>query len=122
MREAVFVREQKVPIELEWDEFDAGSRHVLARDPSGDPIGTGRLLPDGHVGRMAVLPAWRGKGVGRALLEALLDAARERQMPLLALHAQTAAADFYTRFGFKPEGEPFMEAGIPHIVMTLRLA
>jgi predicted GNAT family N-acyltransferase len=122
VREAVFVREQKVPLELEWDEFDVGSRHALARDSSGGPIGTGRLLPDGHIGRMAVLPAWRGKGVGRALLETLMDIARECRMPRLVLHAQTAAADFYERFGFRPEGEQFMEAGIPHIVVTRQLA
>jgi GNAT superfamily N-acetyltransferase len=75
VREAVFVVEQKVPREIELDEHDATSRHVLARDGDGSPIGTGRLLPDGHIGRMAVLADWRGKGVGRAMLERLLEEA-----------------------------------------------
>lgn len=122
VRVAVFLDEQKVPPEMEWDEHDATSLHVVARDPSGLPIGTGRLLADGHIGRMAVLPAWRGKGAGRALLETLMDNARTRGLACLALHAQTAAAAFYTRFGFEAAGEIFMEAGIPHVLMTRNLA
>ncbi len=118
VRTAVFLDEQKVPPDMEWDEHDAVSLHVVARDPSGLAIGTGRLLADGHIGRMAVLPAWRGKGAGRALLETLMDEARARGLAHLALHAQTAAAAFYTRFGFEPAGEVFMEAGIPHVLMT----
>jgi predicted GNAT family N-acyltransferase len=80
-------------------------------------IGTGRLLPDGHIGRMAVLADWRGKGVGRALLERLLEEAR-LQSCALALHAQTHASGFYRRFGFVEEGPEFMEAGIPHRTMV----
>ena len=121
LREAVFVREQGVPKEMEYDEFDAASLHVLARGPDGEAIGTGRLLPDGHVGRMAVLPAWRGQGVGAALLCRLMEVAGRRGLPRLVLHAQTAAADFYARFAFVREGAPFMEAGIPHVLMA-RLA
>ncbi len=122
VREAVFVREQQVPVELELDEFDAGARHAVARGPAGEAIGTGRLLADGHIGRMAVLREWRGKGVGRALLETLMDAARQSGMPRLGLNAQTTATGFYARFGFTAEGETFMDAGIPHVRMTRPLA
>lgn len=118
LREQVFIREQGVPADMELDEFDAVSRHVLARGPDGAPIGTGRLLPDGHIGRLAVLPEWRGKGVGQALMDELVDCASEANLPLLALNAQTQAADFYRRFGFVESGPEFLEAGIPHIQMT----
>jgi len=121
VRKAVFVDEQKVPLELEMDEHDASSRHVLARDADGDAIGTGRLLVAGHLGRMAVLADWRGKGVGRALLERLLEEAARQKLVHLALHAQTRATGFYRRFGFVEEGPEFMEAGIPHRVMVRSL-
>jgi len=78
VREAVFVREQGVPPGIEWDELDVTSRHVVAFDAAGEAIGTGRLLGDGHIDRMAVLPAWRGQGVGRALFERLFEAAAQR--------------------------------------------
>jgi predicted GNAT family N-acyltransferase len=118
VRETVFVEEQGVPRDLEMDEHDSLSRHVVARDAEGGAIGTGRLLPDGHIGRMAVLADWRGKGVGRALLERLLEEAAVMRMRHLALHAQTQACGFYRRFGFVEEGPEFMEAGIPHRVMV----
>ncbi|KAF0162567.1 MAG: hypothetical protein FD157_3876 [Rhodocyclaceae bacterium] len=118
VRDAVFVDEQKVPQDIEWDEHDALSRHVIARDSDGGAIGTGRLLPDGHIGRMAVLADWRGKGVGRALLERLLEEARLQGHDHLALHAQTQASGFYRRFGFVEEGPEFIEAGIPHRIMV----
>jgi len=121
VREAVFVEEQKVPLNLEMDEHDTSSRHVIACDADGGAIGTGRLLADGHIGRMAVLADWRGKGVGRALLERLLEEAFAKEMRQLALHAQTQAAGFYRRFGFVEEGPEFMEAGIPHRVMVRSL-
>jgi predicted GNAT family N-acyltransferase len=120
VRDAVFVAEQKVPRAIEWDEHDAVSRHVIARDADGGAIGTGRLLPHGnpgHIGRMAVLADWRGKGVGRALLERLLELAAASHMQHLALHAQTQAGGFYRRFGFVEDGPEFMEAGIPHRTM-----
>ena len=118
VRDAVFVTEQKVPRDIEWDEHDAASRHVVARDSDGGAIGTGRLLVDGHIGRMAVLADWRGKGIGRALLERLLEEARQQGHTHLALHAQTHASGFYRRFGFVEEGPEFMEAGIPHRTMV----
>lgn len=116
IRFRVFVDEQGVPAEMELDEFDAVSCHVVAL-ADGEPVGTGRLLPDGHIGRMAVLAGWRGRGVGTALLEALIAEASRRGMTRLALSAQTHALDFYTRFGFKPEGEVYDEAGLPHQAM-----
>jgi len=120
VRETVFVDEQKVPRDMEWDEHDAVSRHVIARDGDGGAIGTGRLLADGQLGRMAVLADWRGKGVGRALVERLLEEATRLGPEHLALHAQTQASGFYRRFGFVEEGPEFMEAGIPHRIMVRR--
>src|SRR5262245_28121247 len=122
VRETVFVDEQNVPLELEWDEWDERSDHAVALDASGKPIGTARLLPDGRIGRMAVLREWRGKGVGAALLSAILGRARERDMPHALLHAQIQAAGFYRKFGFSERGEEFLEAGIRHVEMTLDLS
>lgn len=117
VREAVFVQEQQVPLDLEWDALDPQCVHVLARDADGRPVGTGRLTPERRIGRMAVLPDWRGRGVGDALLLALLDAARERNWREVALHAQATAIGFYLRHGFLPQGARFMEAGIEHLTM-----
>jgi predicted GNAT family N-acyltransferase len=120
LREAVFIAEQGVPAELEWDEFDAASLHVIARDSAGTVIGTGRLLPDGHIGRLAVRADWRGKGVGRAVLEHLLEAAEQKNLSPL-LHAQTRATGFYEKFGFTAVGPEFVEAWIPHRLMRREL-
>lgn len=117
LRHQVFILEQGVPKEMEWDEFDPDSRHALALDADGNAIGTGRLLPDGHIGRMAVLPEWRGRGVGAALLRHLMESARGRGLRRLVLNAQIHAARFYARYGFAQEGAEFIEAGIPHIKM-----
>jgi predicted GNAT family N-acyltransferase len=113
VREQVFVREQAVPIELEWDEFDPLCQHVVA-EAAGQAIGSGRLLPDGHIGRMAVLESWRGQGVGSAILEALLRLARDSGIRRVRLNAQSRAVAFYRRQGFIAEGEEFIEVGIPH--------
>ncbi|MGH8672703.1 MAG: GNAT family N-acetyltransferase [Burkholderiales bacterium] len=121
IRFTVFVEEQRVPVEIEWDEQDAKSLHALAYAGSGEAIATGRLLPDGHVGRMAVLKAWRGRGVGGALLERLIAAARERGDTEIELFAQTHALEFYRRHGFVERGEIFEEAGIPHQAMRRAL-
>lgn len=117
LRTQVFVEEQGVPAELEMDDNDAVCWHALATDSAGVAIGTGRLLPDGHIGRMAVAAAWRGRGVGRALLDTLLEAASARGMAVQQLNAQTHAAGFYRPFGFVDDGDEFMEAGIPHLAM-----
>ena len=119
VREQVFVVEQKVPLDLEWDGRDPEAVHLLARDRQGRPIGTARLLPGGQIGRMAVLPGWRRKGVGRALLLGLLRQAAQETNCKPFLNAQTSALSFYQRLGFRPEGEVFMEAGIPHQRMVL---
>ncbi len=121
IRETVFIHEQHVPVELEWDEFDAGCLHVLALDSAGNPIGTARLLPDGHIGRMAVLTEWRGRGVGSALLQQLLAEAKKRHLGVAIVNAQTYAAGFYAKLGFRTEGEEFIDAGIPHVRMVLQL-
>ncbi len=121
VRETVFVLEQRVPPEEEWDDEDPRCRHALARDDQGRPIGTGRLSLDGKIGRMAVLPDWRGRGVGAALLQHLLDLARSRGLVEVRLNAQVSALEFYRRFGFHPHGDRFMEAGIAHQAMRLAL-
>ncbi len=105
VREQVFVREQAVPIELEWDEFDPLCQHVVA-EAAGQAIGTGRLLPD--------VESWRGQGVGSAILEALLRLARDSGIRRVRLNAQSRAVAFYRRQGFIAEGEEFIEVGIPH--------
>jgi predicted GNAT family N-acyltransferase len=122
VRRAVFIDEQGVPEDLEWDEHDAVSAHWLALAADGSPIGCARLLPDGHVGRMAVLPAWRGRGVGRRLLAAILRAAQAHGHRTLKLSAQTRAAGFYARAGFVAMGAEYEEAGIPHVAMQKRLS
>lgn len=118
IRKTVFVDEQGVPEDLEWDGLDEQAYHVMAFAPDGQPIGTGRLLQDGHIGRVAVLKEWRGKGVGRALLDMLLVISNKMGYEEVKLHAQTRVLDFYLRKGFVAQGQEFMEAGIPHVLMT----
>ncbi|MEO5699756.1 MAG: GNAT family N-acetyltransferase [Casimicrobiaceae bacterium] len=122
LRHDVFVVEQGVPATLEWDGIDARCVHALAVASDGTAVGCGRLLPDGHIGRMAVLRPWRGRGVGGALLVHLVDLARHRGESSVVLNAQTHAVDFYRRHGFVPLGPTFMEAGIPHQAMQRPLA
>lgn len=122
VRRAVFIAEQGVPEALEWDADDAGSLHLLATDADGRAIGCARILPDGHIGRMAVVKSWRGRGVGRALLAAALEAARAGGHRAVRLSAQSHAAAFYAHAGFVAEGEEYLEAGIPHVAMRLDLA
>jgi len=117
IRHGVFVIEQQVPVELEWDGLDEGCAHLLAEDAAGRPIGCARLLPDGHVGRMAVLEPWRGRGVGRALLRAAVDRAQAAGFAIVRLNAQVHALGFYEREGFEARGEVFDDAGIPHRAM-----
>ncbi len=119
VRRVVFIDEQGVPEALEWDEQDVVSLHLLATAADGGAIGCARLLPDGHIGRMAVLPAWRGQGVGRALLAAAIRAAQAQGHTALQLSAQIHAAGFYEAAGFAAEGETYAEAGIPHVAMRL---
>ncbi|MVO89008.1 GNAT family N-acetyltransferase [Streptomyces sp. p1417] len=136
VRKEVFVAEQGVPEDLEYDEYDAGAVHVLAvRSGDGTPLGTGRLLtgaaavvkngdPDtgvGALGRLAVLRSARGLGAGAALVGAIEDAARERGLTAVDLHAQTHALGFYERLGYAAYGAEFLDAGIPHLAMRKAL-
>jgi len=129
IRFTVFVEEQQVPEEIELDAHDASSLHALARDAEDAVVGTGRLLPCeengdrriGHIGRMAVLAPWRGRGVGSAILRALVEAARSRGDTDIVLAAQVQAIGFYRAHRFAAEGEEFLEAGIVHRLMRLPL-
>lgn len=114
LRELIFVREQGVPIALEWDGLDPSAIHLLAEDADGRPLGTARLLPSGQIGRMAVLAEMRRRGIGAQLLRTALEIARREQLPRPWLNAQTSVLAFYRRAGFEPQGEEFVEAGIPH--------
>jgi predicted GNAT family N-acyltransferase len=120
IRLEVFVEEQRVPREIELDANDAASVHALAYD-DGKAVGTGRLLPDGHIGRMAVLREHRAQGIGGAILVRLIAEARHRGMREVVLSAQTQALAFYRKHGFAPVGGVFTEAGIPHQAMRLEL-
>jgi len=119
IRHTVFVEEQGVPVEEERDEHDADSIHFLARDASGHPIGTARLLDSGRIGRVAVLREWRGRGLGRALMESVIAEAHRRRMTRPHLHAQVQTISFYESLGFVVCGEEFEEAGILHREMEL---
>ncbi|KPB71790.1 GNAT family acetyltransferase [Pseudomonas syringae pv. maculicola] len=116
IRDSVFVAEQSVPPELEWDADDAEAVHFLALE--GDyAVGTARLLADGEIGRLSVLKDWRGLKVGEALLSAVIDEAEKRGLKPLKLSAQVQAVDFYQRFGFVVTSKEFLEAGLPHVDM-----
>lgn len=117
IREAVFIAEQSVPPELEWDDEDAQAIHFLALDDDY-AIGTARLLPDGHIGRVSVLKDYRGLKVGEALLKAVIAEAERRGLTRQKLSAQVHAAPFYERLGFFIVSEEFLEAGIPHVDMV----
>ena len=120
IRLKVFVEEQRVPAEIEMDDNDAGCVHALAYW-QGRAVGTGRLLPDGHIGRMAVLKDWRGRGIGALMLNSLMQRAKERGYTEVALSAQVQAVPFYRAHGFTPEGDEYLEAGIKHQAMKRRL-
>jgi len=114
LREIVFIKEQNVPPDLEWDGLDEGCVHAVAYDRANHAIATGRLLSDGHIGRMAVLSEWRHKGVGSTILELLVRHSLEQLGEKPWLDAQTHAVEFYLRHGFEIHGEVFTDAGILH--------
>ncbi len=120
LRNAVFVREQGIAAQFEWDEWDARSVHCVAY-LDGEPVATGRLLPDGHIGRMAVRADQRGRGIGRRVLDALLNVAAARGDTGVALSAQQQVEAFYRKQGFEPVGEPYDEVGIRHVMMRRSL-
>ncbi len=122
VRRIVFVIEQQVPEEMEIDEFDPLCFHVLAIDTTRrQPIGTARLLPDGRIGRVAVLKEWRKRGVGLALMKSLIAQCRAEERKEVTLNAQIGTLEFYQKLGFVSEGKEFEEAGILHRTMRLRL-
>ena len=120
IRFAVFVEEQGVPIDIELDGHDVLSVHAIVFDEE-KPVATGRLLPDGHIGRMAVLKDWRRRGIGALMLQSLMQRAKERGYTEVALSAQVQAVPFYRAHGFEAEGEEYLEAGIKHLTMKRRL-
>jgi predicted GNAT family N-acyltransferase len=119
VRRTVFVEEQGIPEDEEWDAIDPVARHVLAVAANRDAVGTGRLEPTGKIGRVAVLPQYRGSGVGGAIMGCLVNQATELGFTRVYLHAQTAVRAFYERLGFRAEGPVFDEVGIPHVRMHL---
>ena len=121
IRTVVFVEGQNVPPRIESDGRDAECAHVVAETAQGEAIGTGRLMPDGRIGRMAVLEAWRNKGVGGAMLACLMREAKRLGHSEVYLHSQSHAKEFYLRHGYAVEGEEYYEAGIPHIGMRAKL-
>lgn len=118
VREAVFISEQAVPVELEWDGLDPGCTHTLAWTGQGYAIATARMQVNGTIGRLAVLKGWRGRGIGRALLQIFIDLAVRQGLTRVKLSAQLHAVGFYERAGFHAVGDPFMDAGIPHRFMV----
>ena len=120
IRFSVFVEEQGVPREIELDEHDASSLHAVVFE-DGKAVATGRLLPDGHIGRMAVLKQWRGRGLGSELLKLLMEHAKQTGHAEVALSAQVHAVPFYRAHGFVPVGEEYLEAGIRHQAMKRTL-
>jgi len=122
VRTQVFIQEQGIPESEEWDDMDALCTHVVAYNSQGEPIATARLLPSqsgtAKIGRMAVLLAWRGQGIGALMLQRLLQTAQQRGDQEAVLHAQSQAQGFYELQGFETKGGVFDEVGIPHIVMS----
>ncbi len=121
LRFAIFVGEQNVPAGIELDDLDAKCVHAVAFDVDGKAIGTGRLLPEGEIGRLAVVKEWRRRGIGAEILEALTAEARKRGHTELVLSAQLQATEFYRGYGFAPEGKIYEDAGILHQKMRKNL-
>lgn len=121
VRETVFIKEQHVPVDLEWDNDDQTAQHVIAKTENGDVIATARLLNNGHIGRMAVLEPFRFQGIGTKMLNRLIEKARQNGLKDVFLNAQISAVNFYTKAGFCIVGNEFMDAGIPHYKMVKKL-
>ena len=121
VRETVFVVEQGVPLELELDGLDPTCHHVVALDGAGRSVGTARMQPCGHIGRIAVLRPWRRQSVGSRLLAELLEVARRAGLESVELDSQVHAIGFYEKHGFQPRGDIFLDAGLEHRNMVARL-
>lgn len=122
IRRRVFIEEQSVPEDMEWDGLDDTVEHVLARNNQGEAIACARLLPGGRIGRMAVLPEWRKRGVGQDMLRAILEHLRAQGLPEAVLSAQTHAIPFYEKSGFTVCSNVYDDAGIPHRDMQHKLS
>lgn len=120
IRQRVFIEEQHVPVDLEWDETDEAAIHLLA-SLDGQAVGCARVMPEGYIGRMAVLPAWRGKGIGEALLLQAIQMCRQFDVSHARLSAQVHAIGFYQQAGFEVCSEPYSDADILHVDMQLEL-
>jgi predicted GNAT family N-acyltransferase len=121
IRRSVFVVEHQVPEAEEWDEADLDCVHALVLEAKRDAVGTGRIEPDGKIGRLAVLHGYRGLGLGGEILEWLVGQARRQGLESVYLHAQVHALPFYLRHSFIAEGSAFDEVGIPHQRMSRKL-
>jgi predicted GNAT family N-acyltransferase len=121
VRRRVFIEEQAIPEADEWDDVDPRAQHVLAFWANRDAVGTGRVDPLGKIGRVAVLPQYRGRGIGAAIMGELVRLARDAGLDEVHLNAQASATGFYERLGFRPEGPEFDEVGIPHRRMRRRI-
>ena len=119
VRQAVFIDEQGISADDEWDAADENSSHVLVLSKKRDAVGTGRLGPNGKIARVAVVAEYRGQGVGSAILKRLIHEAMDRGQDRVYLHAQTQALNFYKKMGFISDERAFMEAGIPHVLASL---
>ncbi|WP_279147079.1 GNAT family N-acetyltransferase [Photobacterium carnosum] len=120
VREQVFIQEQHIDPEIEFDGLDTQAVHVLVVDGE-QPLGTGRILANGHIGRIAIMQAARGQGLGVKVVRALVEYAKQQGYPKVDLGAQTHAVDFYRKLGFRLYGDEFMEANIPHQAMVMLL-
>jgi len=121
IRRRVFIEEQSIPEDMEWDEFDATSCHFLAFE-NQQAIACARLKADGQIGRMAVLPDFQNRGTGKKLLQFVLQTASEQDFDEVYLHAQVSAISFYEKHGFISQGEIFYEADISHRKMLKKSA
>ena len=115
----MFIKEQHVPMELEWDGLDEAAQHLIALSDAGEPIGCARLIGNGSIGRMAVLKPWRDSGIGSALLNKAVVFYRQHGVQTITLSAQVHAIPFYEMAGFKVCSEPYLDAGILHVDMYL---
>ena len=121
VRTPVFVQEQQVPYEIDFDSNDAMAVHWLALNENDVPVGTARLLEDGHFGRMAVIKVYRNQGIGRSIIQTAMEYANSVGMISMYLNSQLQAKSFYEALGFKEYGDVFLEASIEHISMSKEL-
>lgn len=120
IREQVFIVEQSVPVELEWDAYDVGAVHLIAMDNQGQPIACARIL-NNSIGRMAVVKSWRGVGIGKALLQHAIQVCKAKKVNKITLSAQSHAIQFYQKAGFVVMSEPYVDANIWHVDMQLNI-